>query len=96
MALHERPGPVAERWQRQHRGACRGADPELFFYPEGERGPARERRQQAAAAICVGCVVRAQCRAYALAVAEPYDVWGGLSESARDAILGRPAAGRAS
>ncbi|HZM66941.1 MAG TPA: WhiB family transcriptional regulator [Nakamurella sp.] len=30
-------------------------------------------------------------RAYALAAAEPYGVWGGLSESARDAILGRPA-----
>src|SRR5664280_271936 len=59
--------------------------------PRASRGPARERRQQAAAAICAGCVVRTQCRAYALAAAEPYGVWGGLSESARDAILGRPA-----
>jgi WhiB family redox-sensing transcriptional regulator len=96
MAQQGRPGPVAEHRQWQHRGACRDADPELFFNPEGERGPARERRQQAAAAICAGCVVQAQCRAYALAVAEPYGVWGRLSESARDAILGRPAAGRAS
>ena len=94
MAQQGRPGPVAERRQWQHRGACRHADLELFFRPEGERGPARQRRQQAAAAIC--CVVQAQCRAYALAVAEPYGVWGGLSESARDAILGHPAAGRAS
>jgi len=87
---------VAELWQWQDRAACRDADPELFFYPDGERGLDRKQRQQAAAAICMGCVVRAPCRAYALAVAEPHGVWGGLSESARDAILGRPAAGRAS
>jgi WhiB family transcriptional regulator, redox-sensing transcriptional regulator len=96
VAQYGRSGPVAELWQWQDRAACRDADPELFFYPDGERGLDRKQRQQAAAAICMGCVVRAPCRAYALAVAEPHGVWGGLSESARDAILGRPAAGRAS
>ncbi len=75
--LPGRPGPVAGLWQWRHRGACRDADPELFFPPDGERGPARQRRQQAAVAVCAGCPVRAQCRAYALAVSEPYGVWGG-------------------
>ena len=28
-----------------------------------------------------------QCRAHALAVHEPYGVWGGLSEAERDAIV---------
>ena len=96
MARDGRSGPVAELRRWQDRAACQDADPELFFYPDGERGLDREQRQQAATAICMGCVVRAPCRAYALGVAEPYGVWGGLSESARDAILGRPAAGRAS
>ncbi len=62
----------------------------------GERGHARQRRQQATVAVCARCPVRTQCRTYALSVAEPYGVWGGLAETARDAILGRPAAGRAS
>jgi len=76
MAQQGRPGQVAEHCQWQHRGACRDADPELSFYPEGESGPARERRQQAAAAICAGCRSGA-VRAYALAAAEPYGVWAG-------------------
>jgi WhiB family redox-sensing transcriptional regulator len=29
-----------------------------------------------------------QCRAHALAVREPYGVWGGLSEQDREQILG--------
>ena len=33
------PGPVADLWEWQLQGACREADPTLFFHPEGERGP---------------------------------------------------------
>ena len=36
------PGPNADIWDWQLRGACRGEDPDTFFHPEGERGPARE------------------------------------------------------
>ena len=30
------PGPNADLWDWQLKGACRGEDPEIFFHPEGE------------------------------------------------------------
>jgi len=88
------PGPVADLWEWQLDGACRTADPTLFFHPEGERGPSRRGRDSAAKAICASCPVIVQCRSHALAVREPYGVWGGLSEDDRETILSgrRPAA----
>lgn len=80
------PGPVADVWEWQLQGSCRDADPTLFFHPEGERGPARRNRDAAAKAICAGCPVIEQCRQHALAVREPYGVWGGLTEDEREAI----------
>ena len=80
------PGPNADFWDWQLSGACRGEDPRLFFHPEGERGEVREARQKAAKAICAGCPVLAECRSHALAVREPYGIWGGLSEDERAAI----------
>jgi WhiB family redox-sensing transcriptional regulator len=81
------PGPVADVWDWQLRGACRVADPALFFHPEGERGPSRRNREVSAKAVCERCPVRRECAQHALAVREPYGVWGGLSEDERDAIL---------
>lgn len=81
------PGPVLQLWDWQLRAACRGTDPEVFFHPDGERGPARSARERAAKAICVTCPVRRQCAAHALAVREPYGVWGGLSEDDREEML---------
>ena len=46
------PTPVAEVWDWQLHGACRGENTSLFFHPDGERGPARARRQSAAKAVC--------------------------------------------
>ena len=66
---------------------CRDADPEIFFHPEGERGGTRRRRDEAAKAICARCPVIEQCREHALAVQEPYGVWGGLSEDERAQIV---------
>jgi WhiB family redox-sensing transcriptional regulator len=80
------PGPVADVWEWQLQGSCRDADPTLFFHPEGERGPARRNRDAAAKAICAGCPVIEQCRQHALAVREPYGVWGCLTEDEREAI----------
>ena len=83
------PGPNADLWDWQLDAACRGEDSDLFFHPEGERGDVREARQKAAKAICAGCPVLAECRAHALAVREPYGIWGGLSEDERAAIYRR-------
>jgi len=79
------PGPVADVWEWQLQGACRTTDPDVFFHPEGERGPARLNRELAAKAVCVTCPVIQQCAAHALAVREPYGVWGGMSEEEREA-----------
>ncbi|MCL2091296.1 MAG: WhiB family transcriptional regulator [Micrococcales bacterium] len=81
------PGPVMELWEWQFEGACRSADPTLFFHPEGERGAARQRRAEAAKAVCATCSVLDQCREQSLKVREPYGVWGGLSEDERYELL---------
>jgi len=83
------PGPTADLWEWQLRGACRGTDASLFFHPEGERGPARVAREVAAKALCARCPVIRECAAHALACREPYGVWGGLSEAEREEILAR-------
>jgi WhiB family redox-sensing transcriptional regulator len=80
------PGPVADLWEWQLDGSCRTADPTLFFHPEGERGPARRERDNAAKAVCAACPVIEQCRQHALQVREPYGVWGGLTEDDRNAV----------
>jgi WhiB family transcriptional regulator, redox-sensing transcriptional regulator len=81
------PVPVADIWDWQMRGACRGMDSAFFFHPEGERGAARVGREARAKQVCQSCPVLEQCRRHALAVEEPYGVWGGLSESERDEIV---------
>lgn len=81
------PGPVADLWDWQYRGACRDKGTEAFFHPQGERGSARRNRAAAAKAVCASCPVMKECREHALKVQEPYGVWGGLSEDERSAIL---------
>lgn len=83
------PGPVIDLWEWQYQGKCRDADPEIFFHPEGERGGTRRRRDEAAKAVCATCPVIVECREHALAVNEPYGVWGGLSEAERQEIINR-------
>lgn len=77
------PRPQADAWEWQLQGACRGADSDLFFHPENERGPSRSRREAAAKAVCLRCPVLEQCREHALTIREPYGVWGGMSEADR-------------
>lgn len=79
------PGPVAELWEWQFEGLCRTTSPEVFFHPEGERGPARRRRDERAKQVCAVCPVLDQCRTHALALREPYGVWGGMTEDERAA-----------
>ncbi|MDP1719744.1 MAG: WhiB family transcriptional regulator [Candidatus Nanopelagicaceae bacterium] len=81
------PKPVAQVWEWQQSGACRDLPSEMFFHPDGERGPSRRNRESRAKAICATCPVIQQCRNHALAVEEPYGIWGGLSEDDRLSIL---------
>ena len=83
------PGPNADIWDWQMHGACRGVDSSVFFHPDGERGRARAQREARAKEMCRECPVLRQCRSHALAVNEPYGIWGGLSEAERDALARR-------
>jgi WhiB family redox-sensing transcriptional regulator len=81
------PGPIADMWDWQRLGACRGRDSAQFFHPDGERGASRSRREAKAKSVCFSCPVRAECAAHALAVREPYGVWGGFTEGERLRLL---------
>ena len=76
------------------RGACRQADPELFFPIADVTGPAA-RQAEAAKAVCGACAVRANCLSYALD-AMPEGIWGGTTVDERLAARRRPFRRRAS
>jgi len=61
----------------------------VFFHPEGERGTKRRIRAGAAKEVCFDCPVIEACRSHALAVREPYGVWGGLTEDERESFYAR-------
>ena len=85
--IPQQPRPIADDWDWQERAACRGLDTEMFFHPDGERGPSRRNRERAAKAVCATCPVLMACRTQALASQEPYGIWGGLSEDDRTSLL---------
>ncbi|MEV6280146.1 WhiB family transcriptional regulator [Nocardia sp. NPDC051832] len=68
-------------WQLS--GSCRGLDSSVFFHPDGERGYEREARVRRAKRICRSCAVQRECRQFALVTAQPYGIWGGMSEQER-------------
>jgi WhiB family transcriptional regulator, redox-sensing transcriptional regulator len=78
--------PMDATWEWQEAGACRGADQDLFFHPQNERGLARLRRDRAAKMVCAGCCVRVECADYAIRAREPYGVWGGMTEEERERV----------
>lgn len=63
------------------RAACRDADPDLFF-PLGasEHSPAQV---EAAAAVCAGCPVTAQCLTWALDTGQDHGIWAGTTPEER-------------
>ena len=85
------PRPVLSAWEWQEQGACRELPTEMFFHPDGERGPRRANREKNAKAVCATCPVIEACRQHALSVQEPYGIWGGLSEDDRQLIIERQA-----
>lgn len=86
-AVGDKLNATLEEWAWQHYGACRDADPNLFFHPEGERGHARQRRAEEAKSYCARCPVIEMCRDRALELREPFGVWGGMSEDERNSLL---------
>jgi WhiB family redox-sensing transcriptional regulator len=83
------PRPLVSDWEWQENAACRELPTEMFFHPDGERGPRRKARVESAKAVCATCPVLNQCREQALALHEPYGIWGGLSEEERVEIINR-------
>ncbi len=81
------PWPRTEHWDWQRHAACREYGDTVFFHPEHERGEARQRRENAAKAICSHCPVQRACLHHALRTHEPYGVWGGLGEGERRSLL---------
>ncbi|MFY9585943.1 MAG: WhiB family transcriptional regulator [Actinomycetota bacterium] len=70
----ERPLGADYSWQAE--GACRGADPELFF-------PPTEEEAAVAKSFCATCPVRVACLAFSIERNERFGVWGGLTEKER-------------
>ena len=81
------PAPTTDHWGWQFEALCRDMSCNVFFHPWGERGPARDAREERAKQVCARCPVIQQCRSFALAVQEQYGVWGGLSEGERSLLL---------
>ena len=65
-----------------------------FLTADGRRERPDERlgREAEAKVFCAACPVRAQCAEHALALPEPYGVWGGMGEMERLALLRRTVA----
>ena len=82
--LHDADLALDEEMAWQERALCAQTDPEAFFPEKG--GSTREAKR-----ICVGCEVKAECLAYALAHDERFGIWGGLSERERRRLKRRTA-----
>ena len=81
------PTPVTTHWDWQVEAACRGLDASVFFHPDNERGYSKRRRELRAKAICGECQVRRACLSWAIAVREPYGIWGGLTVAEREEVI---------
>ncbi len=96
-------GHHADQPSWQQHAACRSLGP-YFFGPDDEQSGARIRRERTARQICADCPVLAPCRRQGVETAEPYGIWGGLTErdrrdvrkSARGELVLRPRPSRQS
>jgi WhiB family redox-sensing transcriptional regulator len=67
--------------------ACREHPTELFFPERGDNATG-----DAARAVCAGCLVHDECRAFALADSSLRGIWGGLTGLDRRLLRRRTAA----
>jgi WhiB family transcriptional regulator, redox-sensing transcriptional regulator len=79
-----RPEPMRPLDVREWRAlaACRGVAT-LFYKNDLDSEELTRHRVTKAKALCARCPVRPQCAAHALAMAEPFGIWGGFTESDR-------------
>jgi len=68
-------------------GACRSADPDLFFPVPGHR--LVEKQIARAKAICAGCAVRPECLEFALTNHQAFGIWGGTTAEDRRLVRRR-------
>ena len=69
-------------------GACRRADPELFFPLSAVTAP-EAGQVELAKAVCAPCAVRLACLAYAVETM-PEGIWGGTTPAERNTARRRP------
>lgn len=82
------PRPMLDMYQWQELAACRETDTEWFFFEDREQGEERSpNRNDLAKTVCARCPVIRECLAHALAVPEPYGVWGGTTPKERGRML---------
>jgi WhiB family redox-sensing transcriptional regulator len=82
---------LSDEWQTS--ALCRGNHSHLFFPPSTfERKDDRERREMRAKAICNVCPVMSDCQTYAVAIREPFGIWGGMTETDRKQVATASAA----
>jgi WhiB family transcriptional regulator, redox-sensing transcriptional regulator len=79
--------PIFDEWEWQDLGACKDADPELFFLDHNVRHVQKRKKEQAALQVCQTCPVVQQCLDHSLRVPEFYGVWGGMTADQRMAML---------
>jgi len=68
--------------------ACYGVPTDVFYGGTEDHSFLGGQQKATAKKICEGCPVLAECRDWALATAEPWGVWGGLTAAERAHILG--------
>lgn len=80
------PPALSSNYAWQLRGACRSQSPEDFFVSDAERGRRKLADEARAKEVCAGCPVVPECLAHAMAVREPYGIWGGTTPDERAAM----------
>lgn len=86
VAVTGMPGPYGPAWRLA--ALCEREHAEHFFSPPHEHRDDRQRRENAARALCRACPVQRECLEHALRIQEPHGIWGGLTEIERRRHLG--------